>query len=123
MRQYFNFRQLILRYADEFTAEIPAEGDYNDAGEWVEAEPKKITLYGAIISHREIKIFRSEGTLTGKDKALFMLYPLDAALSGAKVTHDNKVYSISDELENGEFTGVWKYTLKRCSAFENSKNT
>lgn len=113
----FDFSYLINKYATEFIAEIPPEGKYNDAGEWEAGAATKKTLHGAIISHRESKIFRSEGTLTGKDKALYMLEPLEKSLHGAKVIHGDKIYSIGDLLENSGFTGVWAYTLKYVSAF------
>lgn len=113
----FDFSYLINKYATDFTVEIPPEGGYNDAGEWEAGAATKKTLSGAIISHRESKIFRSEGTLTGQDRALYMLEPLEKSLHGAKVIHDDKIYSIGDLLENSEFTGVWAYTLKYVSAF------
>lgn len=121
MPQYFNFKRLVERYSTDFVAEIPSDGGYDDYGDYVESEPKKVNLHGAIISHRESKIFRAEGTLTGQDRALYMLEPLDKALQGAKVIHGDKIYSIGDLLENGEFTGVWNYTLKFVSVFSEVK--
>lgn len=47
-----------------------------------------------------------------------MLKPLEQALKGAKVVYNGKVYSIEDCGENAEFTGVYAYTLKYCSAFK-----
>lgn len=98
-------------------AEIPSEGEYNEAGDWVKGESIKETLRGAIIAHRENKIFRSSGTLTSQDKALYMLRPIKNSLHGAKVVHNGNVYHIGDLLENSEFTGVYAYTLKFVSAF------
>lgn len=115
--RYFNFDNLIRKYTTTFTAEIQTEKEVNSKGDYVRGEPKKVELQGAIISHRQSTVFRSEGTVKSQDKALFMTEPLPDALQGAKVIHDGKVYSIGDELENGAFTGVWKYTLKYCSAF------
>lgn len=117
MPQYFNFRNLVEKYSTDFVAQIPSVGAYDDMGEWEAGEPKEVTLHGAIISHRESKIFRSEGTLTSQDRALFMLVPLEKSLYGAKIVYEGKLYSIGDLLENSEFTGVWKYTLKYVSAF------
>lgn len=122
MPQYFNFKRLVERYSTDFVAKIPSEGGkYDDYGDYVKSDTKEVNLRGAIISHRESKIFRAEGTLTGQDKALYMLEPLDKSLCGAKVIHDDKTYSIGDMLENSEFTGVWKYTLKFVSAFNEVK--
>lgn len=118
MAQYFNFKRLIKKYSTDFVAEIPPEGYWDEAGDWQKGEPKQIQLRGAIISHRESKIFRSEGTITGQDRALYMIEPLENALQMAKIIYDGKVYSIGDLLENSEFTGVWAYTLKYVSAFK-----
>ena len=116
--QYFNFKRLIEKYSHDISAQIPSERHLDDAGEWQGGEPIEVTIHGAALNHRESKIFRSEGTLTGKDKALYMLVPLEKALHGAKIIDGGEVYSVGDELQNGEFTGVWCYGLKYCSAFD-----
>lgn len=117
MPQYFDFSSLVNKYSTEFEATIPGKGDYNDSGKWIESEPQSVKLQGAIISHRESKVFRSSGTLTSQDRALYMLEPLASGLNGAKVIYDNKEFRIGDLLENSAFTGVWAYTLKFVSAF------
>ena len=115
----FDFTYLIEKYSSDFVAEIPSEdGKWNDVGDYVEIEPTKITLHGAIISHRQSKIFKSGGTITEKDMALYMLKPLQNSLHGAKITYEGKCYSIGSELENSKFTGVWAYNLTFVSAFE-----
>lgn len=114
---YFNFSNLITKYKSSFTVITPSEGQWN-AGEWVEGEPSKTILEGAIISFKESKIIRSEGTLTTKDKRLFMLEKIDDALKGSKVIYDDYVYSIEDCTENAKFTNVYAYTLRYVSAFE-----
>lgn len=116
--QYFNFSNLIKKYANKFIAEIPAETHIDNMGEVKKGTPKRYELYGAIISHRESKIFRSEGALSSQDRVLFMLEPLENALHLAKIIYKGKVYSVGDSLENSEFTGVWAYTLKYVSAFK-----
>jgi hypothetical protein len=115
---FFDFKRLIEKYSDKFIAEIPSEGYYNDKGDFVKGDPQRYELRGAIIAHRESKVFRSEGTITSQDRALYMLEPLDNALKSAKVIYKGKVYSVGDELENSELTGVWNYQLKYCSAFD-----
>ena len=115
---FFDFSRLIKKYSTDFIAEIPSKSGYDDSGDYVKGEPKQITKRGAIISHRESKIFRSEGTITSQDRALYMLEPLDDALKSAKIIHEGKTYSVGDMLDNGEFTGVWAYTLKYVSAFK-----
>lgn len=121
MAQYFNFKRLIEKYGTDFVAEVPSEGYYDEAGEWEKGEPERINLRGAIISHRESKIFRSEGALTGQDRALFMLEPLKFALQTAKIYYEGKLFGVNDTLNNAQFTGVWAYTLKYISAFKEAR--
>lgn len=121
MRQYFNFKRLIKKYGNNISFEIPTEGYYDEMGDWQKGEPKKVTIFGAVINHRENKIFRSEGKLTGQDMALYMLEPLENALHGAQAIYMGKVFAVGDELQNGEFTGVWAYTLKFVSAFKETR--
>ena len=45
-------------------------------------------MQGAIISHGDNKIYKSNGTLTAKDKRLFMLEPISEALKGSQVIFD-----------------------------------
>lgn len=115
---YFNFSRLVNKYSSEFTAITLQTGYYNDSGDWVDGEAAEITLQGAIIKHRDSKIYKSNGTLTAKDRALFLLEPLDDKLTGVQVVYEDDVYSIEDNLENAKFTGVYKYTLKYVSAFK-----
>lgn len=124
MRRYFDFKRLVEKYSVDFVAKIPSEGGkWNDMGVWVAGEPKEETLRGAIISHREGKVFKSGGTITQQDKALYMLAPLDKSLEGAEIIHEGKRYSIGSLLENSEFTGVWSYNLQFVSVFsEVNKN-
>ena len=116
--QYFNFSRIIKKYSTTFTAKIPTKGAYNELGDYVAGEPQTVELTGAIISHRQSKVFRSEGVLTQQDRALYMLEPLNSALQGALIRHKGKVYRVSNELENGEFTGIYAYTLQYQSAFD-----
>ena len=116
--QYFDFSNLINKYKSEFIAILPSEGKYNDAGDWVEGKPTKVTFEGAVISFKESKIFRSEGTLTTNDKRLFMFEQLGKIIDGLKVVHDNKLYSVEDCTQNARFTGIYAYTLRYVSAFK-----
>lgn len=115
---YFNFARLIEKYNCEFTAVIQSEGYYDDSGEWVKGEETEIPMTGAIIGFKESKIFRSDGTLTAKDKHLFMLQPFDKALKGATVIYKGEKYNVEAETENADFTGVYAYVLKYVSAFD-----
>lgn len=117
-RQYFDFSGLIADYANDFTVITRKEGSYGSDGEWVDGEEQPQTYRGAIIGFRESKIFRSDGTLTAKDKHLFMESPLPEALIGTKVAYKGQEYMIESETENAEFTGVYSYVLRWCSAFD-----
>lgn len=116
--QYFNFSRLINKYKSSFVSITLADGYYNESGDWEKCETTETTIEGAIISFKESKVFRAEGTLTTNDKRLFMLQPLDDKLHGLKAIYDGKVYNIEDCTENAEFTGVWAYTLRYVSAFK-----
>lgn len=117
---YFNFQRLITKYSREFTVIRKGEKTLNSAGDWVYSEPTETTLYGAIIGFSENKQYRSEGTLTAMDKALYTLIPIDNALIGGKVLFADNEYSIEtqDGKDNAEFTGVYAYTLKWISVFK-----
>ena len=118
----FDFTYLIKKYSSDFVAEIPSKkGEWNDMGDYVASEPTKVTMHGAIISHRQSKIIKSGGAITEKDMALYMLEPLPNSLQGAKITYEGKCYSIGSELTNAKFTGVYCYLLKYVSVF--SPNT
>lgn len=119
---YFDFSYLIEKYSTSFDLIIPGKGDYNSKGDWEPGTPEKKVLTGAIISHRENKVFKSEGTLTEQDRALYMLEPLTDDLKGAKVIHEGKEYNISSTLQNSAFTGVYAYTLKYVSVFDGGGN-
>lgn len=115
---YFNFARLIEKYNCNFTAVIPSEGHYDDSGDWVKGGATEKQMTGAIIGFKESKIFRSEGTLTAKDKHLFMLQPFENALKGATVIYKGNKYNVEAETENADFTGVYAYVLKFVSAFD-----
>ena len=120
MKFDFDFSELINDNSVEFIAEVPSNGYYNDAGDFVNDKPKQYKLRGAIISYKESKIFRSEGALTSNDKALYMLQPLENAIQMAKILYKGKIYSVGETLSNADFTGVWAYVLKYVSAFKDS---
>lgn len=118
MRQYFDFSSLIQDYENEFTVIVPGSTSYDDKGELVVTGSKEVTMKGAIIGFRESKIYRSEGHITSKDKHLFMLEPIDKALIGSQVVFREQKYSLTAETENAEFTGVYSYVLRWCSAVD-----
>ena len=116
--QYFNFERLINKYMSEFDVITFSAGGYNDMGDYVKSEPVTKKLKGAIISSRDNKNIRTDGTLTSSDKQLFMLEPIENALIGAEIIYKDNKYKIEDCTENAEFTGVWVYTMRYVSAFD-----
>lgn len=120
--QYFDFSSLIEQYSVDFKVLGESKGVYDDSGEYVAGEKTEYIFHGAIVAFSENKVYRSEGQLTSQDKLLIMREPIDRALHGAKVIHDNRRYRIESELENAEFTGVYQYTLKYVSAFDKEQN-
>ena len=116
--QYFNFTRLVHKYQKEITVVIPAEKHLNDSGRWEYSEPKELSLLGAVIRHRESKVYRSAGTLTADDYALYLTEEPNIKLIGSQVICDNKTFNVESALNNSEFTGVWAYNLKYVSAFK-----
>ena len=116
--QYFDFSSLIEQYSVDLKVLGESKGAYDDSGEYVAGEKTEYIFHGAIVAFSENKVYRSEGQLTSQDKLLIMREPIDRALHGAKVIHDNRQYRIESELENAGFTGVYQYTLKYVSAFD-----
>lgn len=116
--QYFNFKRLIQKYQSEFKAITLVDGQFNEKGDFVKGEKTEKVIYGAIISHKESRVLRADGLLSANDKRLFMLEPIEKALLGSKAVYDGRVYNIEDCTQNAKFTGVWAYTLKYVSAFD-----
>lgn len=114
---YFNFRRLIEKYSSEYTVVIHGQNVTKDNGDIVKGEPQEVKLVGAIISRGENAIFRSDGNLTAKDKRLHTLTPIDKALLNSQVVYENEVFQIQGSTDNSKFTGVYSYTLKYVSAF------
>lgn len=118
----YDFSRLIRKYECNFKAITLTGGYFDDAGDFQKADKEEIELTGAIISFRESKIYRSEGTLTTKDKRLFSLQPIAPHLQGATVEYEGNIYSVEDNTENSKFTGVFAYTLKYVSAFKETRH-
>lgn len=111
---YFDFYNLIDKYITSFIAILYYDEGYDDSGEYLYSQEEK-TLTGAIIGISDGKIYRSAGTLTDKDKYLFMFEELP--LQTTEIIYKNNRYKVEEQVENAEFTGVYQYTLKYVSAF------
>lgn len=111
---YFDFYDFINKYSTVFKAIMTSEGGYNNVGEYsCTKEEKEFT--GAIIGISDGKIYRSAGTLKDKDKYLFMFEELP--LNDTEIIYKNSRYKVEKQVENAEFTGIYQYTLKYVSAF------
>lgn len=111
---YFNFYDLINKYSCTFKTIIASESSYNDVGEYSCTKEEK-AFTGAIIGISDSKIYHSAGTLTDKDKYLFMFEELP--LNDTEIIYKNNRYKFEEQVENAEFTDVYQYTLKFVSAF------
>lgn len=112
---YFDFYDLINKYSTVFKAVVASESSYNDSGEYLCTKEEK-ELKGAIIGISDSKLYQSAGTLTNKDKYLFMFEELP--LNDTEIIYKNNRYRVEEQVENAEFTGVYQYTLKYVSAFD-----
>lgn len=114
---YFNFEDLINKYSRDVTI-LSKTRNLNDVGDW-EEEVTECIIQGAILGINENKIYKSEGALTIQDKALYTLTPIADALMNGKVVFNGNTYGIENQIgtDNAEFTGVYNYTLKFISAF------
>lgn len=117
MSIYFHFERLIKKYSVPFVAILPQSGSFVN-GEYTTAETAEIELTGAIIDISERLIHDSNGTLTAKDKLLYISREHAQSLTGAKVIHKGNVYNVEDVKENYDFTGFCCYTLKYNSRFK-----
>lgn len=116
--QYFNFSRLVNKYSSEFTAITLLSGYYDDKGDYVDGETVEVTKQGAIIGYTDKTIYKSNGTITEKDKCLLSLEQIAEKFLDRDVIYDNNIYKILTTKDNAKFTGVWKYTLKYVSAFD-----
>lgn len=117
--QYFHFERLIRKYSRPFDVYVPATGTY-DAGRYVDGKAQKASVTGAILSRYRGKQFQQGGTIETQDRVLYMLSPIDKALLGAEVHFEGNTYQIAEDRQTGNesFTGVYAYTLRWVSAFD-----
>lgn len=114
---YYNFTHLIKKYSSTFTLLTTSEGGYNEMGDYVVGSITEQELTGAIMDVSESKIYKSNGTLTAKDKTLYMFDEIKN-LVGAYIVYKNDKYHVESEKTDGDFTDVFQYSLKYVSAFK-----
>lgn len=114
---YFNFDRLIDKYTVAFTL-LKTVGQYDEVGDWTETS-EEVEMQGAIIGVSDKKIYQSDGTLTAKDKYLFMNESLDCDYEKSYIKYAGNKFKIEENPnDNYEFTGVHQYTLKWVSVFD-----
>lgn len=113
----YNFIRLITKYAVNFELITSGTGKYV-GGQWVEGEKTITNLSGAIIPMPENKIYQSGGSLTNKDRQLYVIKPIDAALKNCKIRYKGNEYSIEQSTDYSDYADVNVYTLKWVSAFD-----
>jgi hypothetical protein len=112
---YYGFFDLINKYSCTFKAIIKGNGAYDETGEYKSTVEEEKELQGAIIGISDSKRYNSNGTLTDRDKYLFMLEELP--ICDIDIIYRDKRYSVDNQVESAEFTGVYQYTLKYVSSF------
>lgn len=116
MAFYFHFERLIKKYSTSFTLILPNNGEYVN-GEYT-TQNGETEMTGAILDISERLLHESNGTLTLKDKMLYVLREHTQSLTGAKIIHKGNVYNVEDLKENYSYTGFCCYTLKYVSRFK-----
>lgn len=114
---YFDFLNLIQKYSTEFTLITETKGGIDEYGDYQAGEKKETVMTAAIINFSQNKIIKSNGALSEKDLALYSLVELSDKLIGSTIIYKNNKYTLDSVLNNSEFTGVFAYKLKWCSAF------
>jgi hypothetical protein len=114
---YFNFDNLINKYSSDFTLLYAQNEAYNEFGDKTNTFTT-VVKRGAIIGINDTKVYRSEGVLTVSDKDLFIKESL-GDITKAYVIYDGHRFKVeANPQDNHKFTGVWHYTLKWISVFE-----
>jgi len=107
----YNFNRLIDKYSVEFTLVVASEGHY-DGGEYVKGAEVETACKGAIVPISDSKIYQSGGTLTTKDRQLFMRVPINQPLKTVKVRFKGSAYSIEQETNFDDYSDAYIYLLK-----------
>lgn len=117
MAKLYNFNRLIDKYSVDFTLLSTSKGGYV-GGKYVSGEETATAYRGAIVPVSDSKIYQSGGTLTTKDRQLFMRTPIAQALTNAKVRFKNNEYNIEQVTDFDDYADAYIYLLKWVSAFD-----
>lgn len=111
MPKLYNFNRLIEKYSVDFTLVTFSEGGYV-GNEYVKGEEVQTPCRGAIAPMPNSKIYQSGGTLTTKDRQLFMRTPFEKPLTNAKVLFKGNTYNIEQSTDYGDYADAYIYNLK-----------
>lgn len=111
----YNFDRLIDKYSVDFTLVTASEGSYID-GHYVAGNTTAELVRGAIVPISDNKIYQSGGTLTTKDRQLYMRTPIEAPLKTTKVRYKNDEYNIEQSTDFGDYANAYIYLLKWVSS-------
>lgn len=111
----YNFDRLIDKYSVDFTLVSISEGNYI-GGKYVAGNRTETPCRGAIVPLPDKKIYQSGGTLTTKDRQLYMKTPISDPLKTTKVNYKSNEYSIEQDTNWGDYANAFVYVLKWVSS-------
>ena len=115
MKKLYDFRRLIEKYSVDFLLVTEGEGSYV-GGKYVAGEKTVANRRGAIVPLSDKKIYSSGGTLTYKDRQLFMKTPIEESLKYSNVEYKGCNYSIEQETNFDDYADAYIYILKWVSS-------
>lgn len=122
MTERYNFVDLIKRHSVPFEVITHTEGGYVN-GRYIKGTEIVNESLGAILplqngnTHRaggmaDGIIYQSGGTYTAKDRALYMISPLEGALKEIQVRYKGDVYSVESVQDFSDYSPAYIYVLK-----------
>ena len=112
MAKLYNFKRLIDKYSQTFTLITEdTEGSYV-GGKYVKGRESSAAMTGAIVPVSDSKVYQSGGTLTSKDRQLFMKSPITNPLPKSKVQYKGNTYSIEQGTVFEDYADAHVYVLK-----------
>lgn len=117
MKKLYDFRRLIEKYSVDFLLVTEESGGYY-GGKPVAGTETVTERRGAIVPISDKKIYQSGGTLTDKDRQLFMKTPIDESLEKCSVKYKWCKYSIEQETNFDDYADAYIYILKWVKNFD-----
>lgn len=122
MIERYDFTDLIRRHSVNFEVLTHTQGKYIN-GKYQKGTETVTQCRGAILplqngnTHRaggmaDGIIYQSGGTYTAKDRALYMISPLEGALKEIQVRYKGDVYSVESVQDFSDYSPTYIYVLK-----------